>query len=182
MAEIDSLLQTVMFTIYGNQYESREEHLLLDHVSVRSSPTSSTTPPTTPLYSAEHPSFSHDDHLHKKRPRSELLEAGSCGADQLPDRVKDVDLEINPLKVYESMVKQIEEDTGSLPDDLTQGVTAEDAAENEQVQAIIAPRLKMLTEIANGFLFDHHRGLEETPYGIRWICKQIRSSVEAEVS
>jgi len=29
MAEIDSLLQTVMFTIYGNQYESREEHLLL---------------------------------------------------------------------------------------------------------------------------------------------------------
>ena len=29
MAEIDSLLQTVMFTIYGNQYEQREEHLLL---------------------------------------------------------------------------------------------------------------------------------------------------------
>lgn len=29
MQEIDSLLQTVMFTIYGNQYESREEHLLL---------------------------------------------------------------------------------------------------------------------------------------------------------
>jgi Ras GTPase-activating-like protein IQGAP2/3 len=29
MSEIDSLLQTVMFTIYGNQYESREEHLLL---------------------------------------------------------------------------------------------------------------------------------------------------------
>ena len=29
MTEIDSLLQTVMFTIYGNQYESREEHLLL---------------------------------------------------------------------------------------------------------------------------------------------------------
>jgi Ras GTPase-activating-like protein IQGAP2/3 len=29
LAEIDQLLQTVMFTIYGNQYESREEHLLL---------------------------------------------------------------------------------------------------------------------------------------------------------
>ena len=29
MTEIDQLLQTVMFTIYGNQYESREEHLLL---------------------------------------------------------------------------------------------------------------------------------------------------------
>lgn len=29
ISEIDTLLQTVMFTLYGNQYESREEHLLL---------------------------------------------------------------------------------------------------------------------------------------------------------
>lgn len=41
MAEIDILLQTVMFTLYGNQYESREEHLLLTmfQVSARSCPT-----------------------------------------------------------------------------------------------------------------------------------------------
>ena len=36
MAEIDALLQTVMFTIYGNQYESREEHLLLTMFQVNS--------------------------------------------------------------------------------------------------------------------------------------------------
>jgi Ras GTPase-activating-like protein IQGAP2/3 len=35
LAEIDQLLQTVMFTIYGNQYESREEHLLLTMFQVR---------------------------------------------------------------------------------------------------------------------------------------------------
>lgn len=29
LTEIDTLLQTVMFTLYGNQYEQREEHLLL---------------------------------------------------------------------------------------------------------------------------------------------------------
>jgi Ras GTPase-activating-like protein IQGAP2/3 len=29
LSEIDTLLQTVMFTLYGNQYESREENLLL---------------------------------------------------------------------------------------------------------------------------------------------------------
>ena len=38
MAEIDSLLQTVMFTIYGNQYESREEHLLLTMFQVGRAP------------------------------------------------------------------------------------------------------------------------------------------------
>ncbi|MBE7180454.1 MAG: hypothetical protein INR71_04445 [Terriglobus roseus] len=66
MTEIDALLQTVMFTIYGNQYESREEHLLLtmfqvwDHIAMctalltRRSPflhTNSKTPPTIPLFS-----------------------------------------------------------------------------------------------------------------------------------
>lgn len=34
IADIDGLLQTVMFTLYGNQYESREEHLLLSMFEV----------------------------------------------------------------------------------------------------------------------------------------------------
>ena len=50
MAEIDSLLQTVMFTIYGNQYESREEHLLLTMFQVRSS----CLTPVTPCESIAH--------------------------------------------------------------------------------------------------------------------------------
>lgn len=87
----------------------------------------------------------------------------------------DLDLEINPLKVYERMCEQIEQDTGSLPPSLPKGITAEQAAENAQVQAIIEPRLTMLTEIANGFLTTIIDGLDEAPYGIRWICKQIRS-------
>jgi len=46
MSEIDSLLQTVMFTIYGNQYESREEHLLLTMFQV-----GATEPGTMPEFS-----------------------------------------------------------------------------------------------------------------------------------
>ena len=74
MSEIDSLLQTVMFTIYGNQYESREEHLLLTMFQVCSTsarmalplltlchspflPTSSTTLPSTRPFCAPTPPF-----------------------------------------------------------------------------------------------------------------------------
>lgn len=90
--------------------------------------------------------------------------------------LQDVDLEINPLKVYGRMIEQIEEETGGeLPPHLPKGVTAEQAAENERVQAIIAPRLTKLMELANIFLETIIQGLDETPYGIRWICKQIRS-------
>jgi len=38
LSEIDTLLQTVMFTLYGNQYESREEHLLLTMFQVSKVP------------------------------------------------------------------------------------------------------------------------------------------------
>jgi Ras GTPase-activating-like protein IQGAP2/3 len=88
--------------------------------------------------------------------------------------LKDLDLEINPLKVYEKMVAEMEIQ-GTLPDDLPRAVTAEQATENERVQQIIAPRVSMLMEIANNFLTTIITGLDETPYGIRWICKQIRS-------
>lgn len=62
MAEIDSLLQTVMFTIYGNQYESREEHLLLTMFQVSTLPENGylvrnliCSSPFSPINSTTHP-------------------------------------------------------------------------------------------------------------------------------
>lgn len=89
--------------------------------------------------------------------------------------LNDLDLEINPLKVYQKMLNEIERRDGSLPADLPRAVTAEQAAENKTVQKIIESRFTMLTDIANSFLTTIIEGLEEIPYGIRWICKQIRS-------
>lgn len=175
MSEIDSLLQTVMFTIYGNQYESREEHLLLtmfqsvltyqfDHTPEYSSLLRANTPVSRMMttYTRRGPGQSYLKQVLAQRINS-LIE------------LQDLDLEINPLKVYERMIAKIEEDTERLPASLPKGVTAEQAAANAQVQAIIEPRLKILTEIATSFLNTIIDGLEETPYGIRWICKQIRS-------
>jgi Ras GTPase-activating-like protein IQGAP2/3 len=175
MSEIDSLLQTVMFTVYGNQYESREEHLLLtmfqsvlthqfEHTSDYSSLLRANTPVSRMMTTYT-----------RRGPGQSFLK--SVLAEQIDNliQLKDLDLEINPLKVYERMVEQIEEDTGQAPPNLPKGITAEQAAENAQVQAIIEPRLSMLTDIANNFLNTIIDGLEEAPYGIRWICKQIRS-------
>lgn len=88
---------------------------------------------------------------------------------------KDLNLEINPLKVYEQMITQIEDETGSLPEELPRSVAPEVASANPDVQNIIAPRLTMLMEIAKSFLLTIMESLESVPYGIRWICKQIRS-------
>jgi Ras GTPase-activating-like protein IQGAP2/3 len=87
---------------------------------------------------------------------------------------QDLDLEINPLKVFETMVKEIEQETGK-PYPLPTNISAEEAAQNPDVQAIIQPRLRTLMEITESFLNTIMESIELVPYGIRWICKQIRS-------
>ena len=175
MQEIDALLQTVMFTIYGNQYESREEHLLLTMFQSVLTFQFDNTPDYSSLLRANTPVSRMMTTYTRRGPGQSFLKSVLANRINSLIELKDLDLEINPLKVYERMIEQIEEDTGSLPPSLPKGITAEQAAENHQVQAIIEPRLTMLTEIANGFLITIIDGLEETPYGIRWICKQIRS-------
>lgn len=88
---------------------------------------------------------------------------------------QDLNLEINPLKVYEQMVSQTESEKGYLPPDLPRSVTPEVAAANENVQRMIQPRLEKLMEIAEDFLNTIIASTPLVPYGIRWICKQIRS-------
>ena len=175
MAEIDALLQTVMFTIYGNQYEGREEHLLLTMFQSVLTHQFETTPEYSSLLRQNTPVSRMMTTYTRRGPGQSYLKEVLAEKINSLTELSDVDLEINPLKVYENMVKQIEEDTGNLPEDLPRAVTAEFAAENSQVQAIITPRLKMLTEIAEGFTSTIFEALEDVPYGIRWICKQIRN-------
>jgi hypothetical protein len=73
------------------------------------------------------------------------------------------------------MINQIEEETGALPPNLPRGVPADVASANPDVEGIIKPRINVLMEIANSFLSTIIDTLDSVPYGIRWICKQIRS-------
>lgn len=114
---------------------------------------------------------------------------------------KDLNLEINPLKVrpqyppfaleiqliidiffqvYEQMIQQIDQE-GKEHESLPQAVSPESAALNPDVQAIIQPRLQMLMDIADSFLDTIIGSLEMVPYGIRWICKQIRSLTRVSI-
>ncbi|TDL25861.1 Rho GTPase activation protein [Rickenella mellea] len=176
LSEIDTLLQTVMFTLYGNQYESREEHLLLTMFqSVLSAQFETATEGIGSLLRANTPVSRMMTTYTRRGPGQSYLK--SVLAERINSLIehKDLNLEINPLKVYEQMINQIEEETGSLPDNLPRGVAPEQAAANPDVLAIIAPRLTMLMEIANSFLLTIIESMESVPYGIRWICKQIRS-------
>ncbi|KAI9264997.1 Rho GTPase activation protein [Phascolomyces articulosus] len=175
LAEIDSLLQTVMFTLYGNQYESREEHLLLTMFQNVLAAQFETSTEFGSLLRANTPVSRMMTTYTRRGPGQAYLK--SVLSEKINSLVehKDLNLEINPLKVYEQMVAQVEHDSGHLPPDMPRSVTPEIAAANPNVQAIIQPRLKMLMEIAESFLTTIIASTDNVPYGIRWICKQIRS-------
>ncbi|KAL7418680.1 RasGAP protein [Cryptotrichosporon argae] len=175
LAEIDTLLQTVMFTLYGNQYEQREEHLLLTMFQSVLAAQFENTTEFGSLLRANTPVSRMMTTYTRRGPGQSFLK--NVLAERINSLIehKDLNLEINPLKVYEQMIQQIEDDTGALPPSLPRGVPPEVAAANADVQAIIQPRLAMLMEIANSFLATIIDSMETVPYGIRWICKQIRS-------
>ncbi|KAI9202008.1 Rho GTPase activation protein [Polychytrium aggregatum] len=174
LSEIDTLLQTVMFTIYGNQYESREEFLLLSMFQNVLAHQFETAADFGNLMRANTPVSRMMTTYTRRGPGQTYLKT------VLSERINHViesvglDLEINPLKVYEQMIIDIETTTGE-PCNLPRGLTMEAAAANPDVKAILAPRHKTLTDVANSFLATIIDSIEQVPYGIRWICKQIKS-------
>lgn len=87
---------------------------------------------------------------------------------------KELNLQINPLKVYEEVVAKMESED-NFPPGFSKSVTPDVAATNPAVQSLIKPRLEKLMEIANSFFTTIIESLDQVPYGIRWVCKQIRS-------
>ncbi|KAM0791795.1 hypothetical protein ACM66B_004058 [Microbotryomycetes sp. NB124-2] len=175
LSEIDTLLQTVMFTLYGNQYESREEHLLLTMFQSVLSAQFETATEFGSLLRANTPVSRMMTTYTRRGPGQQYLK--NVLAERINSLIEhtELNLEINPIKVYEQMLNSIQDETGDLPDDLPKIVSPEEAAANSDVQNIIAPRLTMLMEIANSFLLTIMDSIDQVPYGIRWICKQIRS-------
>eukprot|EP00842_Homolaphlyctis_polyrhiza_P001281 jgi/Hompol1/2153/HPOL_002829-RA len=173
LSQIETLLQTVMFTIFGNQYEAREEYLLLSMFqNVLSADFESATDFGSLMRANTPISRMMTTYTRRGPGQTYLKQVLSNRLNKLI--AHDVDLEINPLKVYEQMIAEIESKSGK-PSSLERGVTADTASQNSDVQAIIAPRIQSLMDIGKSFLDVIIDSLDQIPYGIRWICKQIRS-------
>lgn len=78
-------------------------------------------------------------------------------------------------KVQEEILDKLEQQHGQVPAGYSKSSTAEEAAADPHVQSLIQPRLKTLMNVADSFLTTIINSLDQVPYGIRWICKQIRS-------
>lgn len=173
LGEIDTLLQTVMFTLYGNQYDSREEHLLLTMFQSVLIHEFDTALDFGSLMRANTPVSRMMTTYTRRGPGQQYLKyVLHHNLNQLLEQ-PDQNLEIDPLKVYEQLINQIETDTGKTCN-WPRAVSADEAASRPEVAKLIGPRIQGLINLANRFLSTIIESLSEVPYGLRWICKQIR--------
>jgi len=171
-AQVNQFVQTVVFDMYGDQYDTREERLLLDLFRrvIRAELQASSSMGSlfrnnnaiTQMLSA-----------YAKRGQGltilrDILEAPLKELQSL----KDLNLEIDPSKVLLQLITDYETKTGKksdLPRDLDQM----QAAENKEVKAVIDQRIKDIERFADMFLSRIIAAVESIPYGMRWICKQL---------
>ncbi|KAL7749892.1 RasGAP protein [Sorochytrium milnesiophthora] len=178
LSEIDNLLQSVMFTLYGNQYDSREEYLLLSMFQMVLAHQFETATEFGSLMRANTPVSRMMTTYTRRGPGQTYLKT------LLSERIgslikhKDLNLEINPLKVYEQILEQTEApDDGSNTGPFSTPasvMTPDEAAKISEVQQIVVPRIRMLKEVASSFVSTIIGSIDSVPYGIRWICKQIK--------
>lgn len=172
LGEIDNLLQTVMFTLYGNQYDESEEHLLLSMFKKVLAQEFNNATGIGSLLRANTALTRMMTTYTRRGPGQQYLKQVLTSVLSEITEQPDLVLEINPSKVYEAWINELETTTGQVSH-LNRKTTAEEAAQNEEVQKIISPRIQMLAKIVNKFLDAIIASLDLIPYGIRWICKQI---------
>ncbi|KAJ2711366.1 RasGAP protein, partial [Coemansia spiralis] len=109
LSEIDTLLQTVMFTLYGNQYESREEHLLLTMFQLVLAAQFETTQEFSNLLRQNTPVSRMMNTYTSRGPGQVYLK--NVISDEIARVIenRDLNLEINPLKVYEELRRERED-------------------------------------------------------------------------
>lgn len=171
--EMEGFLETTVLTLYGDAYSPREEYLILQlfklaiqhEISVIKEigdflQVDSVVPKMIIAYNRRKAGVQYlQDTL--KSPLHQFLD-------------KDLDLDLNPKRIYATMRNEEEIRTGQRSE-LERNVTDEEALQNPRVAEIHSQRLRDLKEVCRLFLDAIFYSQDNLPYGLRWICKQLRS-------
>eukprot|EP01156_Anaeramoeba_ignava_P002043 Anaeramoba_ignava/a217389_174.p1 GENE.a217389_174~~a217389_174.p1 ORF type:complete len:791 (+),score=185.42 a217389_174:13-2385(+) len=172
--ECEKLLQLIMFTIYGNHYDQREEKLLLLLFEVALHEEFQNCTHTNTLLRANTTITKLLFTYSRRGPGQLYLKKLLSSPLQKIVDDEELNLEINPIRIYEQWINEQESTTGEMTN-LKRKLVNEEAAEHPKVIEILAPRIQKLQELFNSLLDLVIEKIDMVPYGIRLICKQIRN-------
>eukprot|EP01084_Bolivina_argentea_P224508 379615_1 len=170
--EISDYVKTIVFDMYGTQYDYNEERLLLTLFQ-------------NVLKQTFDESQNIDTILKENTVTTQMLRAftrrgeGLCILREIlgkPIRKMldqtSLNLEINPIEVYKQIIRSYEAKMNK-PWDGIRNPTSNEAANNKYVKRLIAPRIKQLEYISQHCIQRIIETVNSIPFGIKWICRQI---------
>lgn len=175
MGEIDDLLQTVMFSIYGNQFDSREEHLLLVMFQQVLATQFEGTAEFTSLLRANTPVSRMMSTYTRRGPGQAYLQdvIASCLSEIIDCRD---DLDISPLRVFNELkAVNVHDPYYKVPFTVLE---ASSHPKFNSIQDVVEPRYEKLKKHVEKLLDCIFDNLDRIPYGIRWMAKQVRLLAE----
>lgn len=173
--DINEFVNTIIFDMYGDQFDTSEERLLLTLFQKIIEANFKRAGRKDDMGSLFRANTAVTMMLSSYARRGQGLNSlKKVFEEPLQDMVSNpsLNLEVNPYKVYQEVIQIYEKKTQKAwPHERT--VTTDKAWKNKYVQELIKPRIAHLKYIAGHFLQRITDNTEEIPYGIRWLCKQL---------
>lgn len=172
--QLESFLETVILTLFGDAYSPREEYLILSLFKISIEKEFSVIKTLGDFIGGQAETVLPKmiNSYNKRKQGLEYLRV------TLEPILKDFiqineSLELNPLQVYQAMINAHEIKTGE-PSPLPRGVSQEEAAENPEVKKVVTERLGDLERVCQQFVDGIIKSLDNLPYGLRWLMKQLK--------
>jgi len=172
--KMDKFLETVILTLYGYAFSPREEYLILNLFKI--------TLQLEIQQSIRVGSFLNENPVLPKMVMTygRRLQGKTFLQKVLFDKIiaqvlneRDLNLELNAVKIFKEHISKQEVETGVKSGISMKDITTKRAMEDEQVAKIVTERAKRLTDICQSILDGIIENIDELPYGLRWVCKQL---------
>lgn len=170
--DISVFVQTVVFDMYGDQYDTREERLLLQIFRLVLKAELDACTDKGSLLRANTAITQMLSAYARRGQGLSILRDVLEEPLQFITNQKDLNLEINPSKVFSQLVTDHETSSGT-PWDGPRELPDDEAIKHPLVRPIISERSKTLIGFVDTILERIVSRVDLIPYGMRWICKQL---------
>jgi len=171
--QMESFLETTLLSLYGDAFSPREEFLILKLFQLAIQHEISVVKNVSDFLSAETIVPKMVITYNRRKQGLEYLKKTLQPLLTAVVEKGELNLELHPLQIYNAMINDNEIKTGEKSN-LDRNVTEDQAAQNSDVQRITRERLASLEDFCQQFLDRIFDTMRDLPYGIRWICKQLR--------
>lgn len=175
--KMDSFIELLLLTLYGDSYSPREEYLILQLFKHSMEHEISTLRSITDLIQSDTVVPKMVLTYNKRKQGVEYIK-NTFTAFVKDMMVKDYQFELAPLAIYRKMQNDSAIKDGKKKGGATKAeLTSAEAAADPQVKAVIAERAKELEAVCKTVLDRALSTMKSLPYGLRLICKQIRQVI-----